>query len=134
MSHNKISFITRKTFPSNPYVPYKLREIDLSYNSMPVVTFDLVFGTSKLERLNLSHNVIADIRKGQFILNICTRCVTTCSYNIRYLYAEEPITVPLNCVRGALFNKNENNVFIPGPAHSCCQSINGLSIILFSYR
>lgn len=37
----------------------------MSYNSMPVVTFDLVFGTSKLERLNLSHNVIADIRKGK---------------------------------------------------------------------
>lgn len=33
---------------------------------MPVVTFDLVFGTSKLEKLNLSHNVIADIRKGKF--------------------------------------------------------------------
>lgn len=66
LSHNRISFITRKTFPSNPYFPYKLKEVDLSYNSMPVVTFDLVFGTSKLEKLNLSHNVIGDIRKGKF--------------------------------------------------------------------
>lgn len=65
LSHNRISFITRKTFPSNPYFPYKLREVDLSYNSMPVVTFDLVFGTSRVEKLNLSHNVIADVRKGE---------------------------------------------------------------------
>lgn len=59
-----MSFITRKTFPSDPYVPYKLTEIDLSYNKMPVLTFDIVFGTSKVEKLNLSHNSIADIRKG----------------------------------------------------------------------
>lgn len=32
---------------------------------MPVVTFDLVFGTSKLEKLNLSYNAIGDIRKGK---------------------------------------------------------------------
>ncbi|KAJ8983099.1 hypothetical protein NQ317_001842 [Molorchus minor] len=63
LSHNRISFLTRKTFPSNPYIPYKLKEIDLSYNSMPVITFDLTIGTSKLEKLNLSHNAIADIRK-----------------------------------------------------------------------
>ena len=65
LSHNKISFITRKTFPSSPYIPYKLREIDLSYNSMPVVTFDLTFGTSKVKKLNLSHNSIADLRRGK---------------------------------------------------------------------
>lgn len=52
-------------FPSNPYIPYKLKEIDLSYNSVPVLTYDVVFGTSKLEKLNLSHNSIADIRKGK---------------------------------------------------------------------
>lgn len=52
-------------FPSNPYVPYKLKEIDLSYNSIPVITYDLTFGTGKLEKLNMSHNAIADIRKGK---------------------------------------------------------------------
>ncbi|KAF2906149.1 hypothetical protein ILUMI_00029 [Ignelater luminosus] len=71
LSYNKISFITRKTFPSNPYIPYKLNEIDLSYNSMPLITFDLVFGTAKLEKLNLSHNSITDIRR--YVLGNLTR-------------------------------------------------------------
>lgn len=66
LSHNKFSFISRKTFPSDPWIPYKLQEIDLSYNSMPLITYDLVFGSSKLEKLNLSHNAIADIRRGKF--------------------------------------------------------------------
>lgn len=64
LSHNKISFINRKTFPSNPWIPYKLNEIDLSYNSMPLITYDLVYGSSKLEKLNLSHNTIGNIRRG----------------------------------------------------------------------
>jgi Leucine-rich repeat (LRR) protein len=73
LSHNRISFITRKTFPSSPYVPYKLSDIDLSYNSMPVVTFDLVFGTSKVQKLNLAHNSISDIRKGERRANCVIR-------------------------------------------------------------
>ncbi|XP_017768365.1 PREDICTED: insulin-like growth factor-binding protein complex acid labile subunit isoform X1 [Nicrophorus vespilloides] len=64
LSHNKISFINRKTFPNEPYTPYRLREIDLSYNSLPVITYDIRFGTSKVEKLNVSHNNIADLRRG----------------------------------------------------------------------
>ncbi|KAF7275525.1 hypothetical protein GWI33_011631 [Rhynchophorus ferrugineus] len=64
LSHNRVTFITRKMFPSNPYYPYKLKEIDLSYNSIPVITYDLIFGTGRVEVLNMSHNAIADIRKG----------------------------------------------------------------------
>ncbi|BES97939.1 LRR_TYP [Nesidiocoris tenuis] len=64
LSNNRISFITKKTFPSDPWQPYKLKEIDLSYNLMPVVTFDLTYGTRKVEVLNLSHNQINEIRKG----------------------------------------------------------------------
>lgn len=63
LSHNKISFITRKTFPSDPYIPYKLKDVDLSYNAMPIITFDLTVGTKKLEKLNLSNNAISDIRR-----------------------------------------------------------------------
>lgn len=63
LSHNKFSFITLKTFPSSPWVPYRLREIDLSYNEMPVLTYDLAFGTAKVKKLNISHNVINDIRR-----------------------------------------------------------------------
>ncbi|CAG9858326.1 unnamed protein product [Phyllotreta striolata] len=64
LSHNKVGFITKKFFPSNKYIPYKLKEVDLSYNSMPVLTVDLTIGTSKLEILNLSHNAIATVRPG----------------------------------------------------------------------
>ncbi|XP_030759456.1 protein artichoke [Sitophilus oryzae] len=80
LSHNKITFITRKMFPSNPYYPYKLNVIDLSYNSIPVITHDLTFGTGKLEVLNMSHNAIADIRKS--VIGNLTRLRTLdLSYN-----------------------------------------------------
>jgi Leucine-rich repeat (LRR) protein len=50
-------------FPSNPWIPYRLERVDLSYNQIPVLTFDITFGTKKLKSLNLSHNTIKDIRK-----------------------------------------------------------------------
>lgn len=71
LSHNKISFVTRKTFPSTPYIPFKLKEIDLSYNAMPVLTYDLTFGTKKVEKLNVSHNYINDIRRGNYFVVVC---------------------------------------------------------------
>lgn len=63
LSHNKISFITRKMLPNDPWIPYKLKEVDLSYNTMPVVTFELTIGGKKLQYLNLSHNNINEIRR-----------------------------------------------------------------------
>ena len=66
LSHNKISFVTKKTFPSNPYIPYRLREVDLSYNMMPVLTHDITMGTKKVEVLNVSYNMINEIRKGEW--------------------------------------------------------------------
>lgn len=57
--------MTKKTFPSNQWVPYRLREIDLSYNEMPVLTYDLAFGTAKVTKLNISHNVINEIRRSE---------------------------------------------------------------------
>uniref|UniRef100_A0A0A9XJQ4 Leucine-rich repeats and immunoglobulin-like domains protein 3 n=1 Tax=Lygus hesperus TaxID=30085 RepID=A0A0A9XJQ4_LYGHE len=80
LSHNRISFVTRKTFPSDPYQPYKLREVDLSFNVMPVVTFDLTYGTRKLEVLNLSHNAINEVRKG-VIGNLTSLKELDLSYN-----------------------------------------------------
>jgi Leucine-rich repeat (LRR) protein len=50
-------------FPSNPWVPYRLEQIDLSYNLIPVLTFDITFGTKKVKFLNVSHNSINEIRK-----------------------------------------------------------------------
>ncbi|XP_011301731.1 chaoptin [Fopius arisanus] len=63
LSHNKFSFITRKTFPNDPYIPYRLKEVDLSYNSMPVLTYDITIGTKKVGYMNLSHNNINEIRR-----------------------------------------------------------------------
>lgn len=64
LSHNRFSFLTKKTFPSDPYIPYRLRRIDLSYNAMSIITHDLKFGTKTVTDLNLSHNNIKDIRRG----------------------------------------------------------------------
>lgn len=50
-------------FPSNPWVPYRLERVDLSYNLLPVLTFDITFGTKKVKFLNVSHNSINEIRK-----------------------------------------------------------------------
>ena len=66
LSHNKISFVTRHTFPSSPWVPYKLREVDLSYNVMPVLTYDITVGTDRVELLNISHNILNEIRQCEF--------------------------------------------------------------------
>ncbi|XP_062548023.1 chaoptin [Armigeres subalbatus] len=64
LSHNRFSFITKKTFPSNPYIPYRLKKINLSYNTMSIVTNDLKVGTKTVTDLDLSHNNIKDIRQG----------------------------------------------------------------------
>lgn len=64
LSHNRFSFITKKTFPSNQYIRYQLRKINLSYNTMSIVTHDMKFGTKTVTDLNLAHNNIKDIRPG----------------------------------------------------------------------
>ncbi|CAG9794150.1 unnamed protein product [Diatraea saccharalis] len=62
LSYNHFGFLTKKMFPSNPWIPYNLKEVDLSHNEIPVVTLDLTVGTKKLKRLDLSGNIINDIR------------------------------------------------------------------------
>lgn len=37
---------------------------------MPVLTYDIVFGTGKLEKLNLSHNSITDIRRSKCLSDV----------------------------------------------------------------
>lgn len=58
-------------FPSNPWVPYRLERLDLSFNLIPVLTFDLTFGTKKLKNLNVSNNAINEVRK--FVLGNLTQ-------------------------------------------------------------
>ncbi|XP_023949100.1 chaoptin [Bicyclus anynana] len=62
LSHNRFGFLSRKMFPESPWIPYRLMEVDLSYNEIPVVTFDITFGGKKLKKLDLSNNYINDIR------------------------------------------------------------------------
>ncbi|XP_050669164.1 chaoptin [Leptidea sinapis] len=62
LSHNKIGFLNKKMFPSSPWIPYRLMEVDLSHNEIPVVTLDLTHGTKTVKKLNLSSNYINDIR------------------------------------------------------------------------
>ncbi|CAH0697934.1 unnamed protein product [Spodoptera exigua] len=62
LSHNKFGFLTKKMFPASPWIPYRLSEIDLSYNEIPVLTHDITIGTKKVTKLNLAGNFINDIR------------------------------------------------------------------------
>ncbi|CAH0599912.1 unnamed protein product [Chrysodeixis includens] len=62
LSHNKFGFLTKKMFPANPWIPYNLQEIDLSYNDIPVITHDLTIGAKKVKRLYLAGNIINDVR------------------------------------------------------------------------
>ena len=64
LSHNRMSSISDKTFPESPWIPYRLADIDLSYNRIPVVTKKILIGTKKLKRLNLRGNMISEIRQG----------------------------------------------------------------------
>jgi len=59
-----MSAISDKTFPESPWVPYRLSDVDLSYNRIPVVTKKILIGTKKLKRLNLRGNKILEIREG----------------------------------------------------------------------
>lgn len=62
LSHNNIGFLTKKMFPASPWIPYRLSEIDLSHNSLAVVTHDITVGAGRVRRLSLAGNYINDIR------------------------------------------------------------------------
>jgi len=62
LSHNQITFIRSGTFPRSPYIPYKLRILDLSYNSIPLLDTASVAGWLQLKMLNLSHNLLGELR------------------------------------------------------------------------
>lgn len=70
LSHNKISFVTKRTFPNDPWIPYRLKEIDLSYNVMPVLTHELTTGMKKILRLNISHNNVNEIHRCECVLQL----------------------------------------------------------------
>ncbi|CAH2988165.1 unnamed protein product [Chilo suppressalis] len=80
LSHNKFGFLTKKMFPYSPWIPYRLQEVDLSHNEIPVITLDLTFGTKKLKKLNLSGNIINDVRS-HVLGNLTSLEILDLSYN-----------------------------------------------------
>lgn len=109
LRNNKISFITRKTFPSNPWIPYRLERVDLSQNGIPILTFDITFGTSKLKYLNLSGNGISEIRK-YVIGNISALEVLDLSHNklTNLNDPDAPLVLPVNITH---LHLNDNEIF-----------------------
>lgn len=68
LTNNQISFISPKTFPESPWIPYRLAEIDLSYNRMPVLSKEILIGTKKVRSLSLRGNSLNEIRKGSMLI------------------------------------------------------------------
>lgn len=96
-------------FPSNPWIPYRLERVDLSHNSIPILTFDITFGTKKLKYLNLSGNGITEIRK--FVIgNISALEVLDLSNNklTNLNDPDAPFALPENITKLYL---NDNRIF-----------------------
>ena len=81
LSHNKVAFVTRKMFPESKWVPYRLQWVDLSHNEMPVLTKELLIGTRHLRHLNVSANMLNDVRDG-VISNLTALEVLDISHNL----------------------------------------------------
>lgn len=98
-------------FPSNPWVPYRLERLDLSNNLLPVLTFDMTFGTKKLKMLNVSNNAISEVRK--FVLGNITALETLDLSNNRLSNLndpENPFELPENMTN--LYLQNNGIYFI----------------------
>ena len=75
-----MAFVTRKMFPENKWIPYRLQWVDLSHNHMPVLTKELLIGTKHLRHLNVSANMLNDVRDG-VISNLAALEVLDISHN-----------------------------------------------------
>ncbi|XP_053213413.1 protein artichoke-like [Panonychus citri] len=62
VSHNLISFVNDRTFPRSPYIPYAIKNVDLSYNFIPTLTPIFDDGLWRVERLILRGNIINEIK------------------------------------------------------------------------
>uniref|UniRef100_A0A2L2YLK1 Insulin-like growth factor-binding protein complex acid labile subunit n=1 Tax=Parasteatoda tepidariorum TaxID=114398 RepID=A0A2L2YLK1_PARTP len=61
-SYNHLSFISDRSFPKSPWIPYKIKHIDLSHNFIPVITKTFDDGMTKVEVLKLQNNILNEIR------------------------------------------------------------------------
>lgn len=119
LSFNKISFITRNTFPSDPYIPYNLKKINLSHNTIPVLTFDITFGTRAVTHLNISFNNISYIRP--FVIgNMTSLRVIDLSFNAIRDLTKLTFDLPKTVTHLNL----QNNYLMEIPSNSIMQTIN----------
>ncbi|XP_058806649.1 chaoptin [Phymastichus coffea] len=108
MSHNKMAFITSHTLPHDPWIPYNIKEIDFSYNSIPVLNYDFTLGTRKVVFMNLSHNNIHDIRK--YVLGNLTSLQTLdLSHNELTDLSEENVFSPPQNLTNLILSYNKLN-------------------------
>ncbi|XP_014218318.1 toll-like receptor Tollo [Copidosoma floridanum] len=110
LSHNKIVHVTSKTFPHNPWVPYRIREIDLSQNGIQALSFDFTLGTRKSTYLNLSDNNINEIRK--YVIGNLTEVVTLdLSHNeLTDLSEQDFISLPPNLTNLVISHNRFNHL------------------------
>ncbi|GIY61161.1 protein artichoke [Caerostris darwini] len=64
VSHNQMSFISERSFPKSPYIPYRITHIDLSNNFIPIITKTFDDGMRQVEILKLQNNILNEIRPG----------------------------------------------------------------------
>ncbi|KAJ8679374.1 hypothetical protein QAD02_015161 [Eretmocerus hayati] len=108
LSHNKIAFVTRKTLPNDPWIPYKIREIDFSYNSIGVLNFDFTLGTKKVTHMNLSHNFISEMRR--YVLGNMTSLQTLdLSYNDISDVSDKHVFLPPSNLTNLILSHNRFN-------------------------
>merc|ERR1712004_153923 len=60
LSHNNIPFITKRMFPEDKFQPYKLERIDLSHNILNDVRKFILGNLTSLTTLDISHNSLTD--------------------------------------------------------------------------
>ncbi|XP_014224866.1 protein artichoke [Trichogramma pretiosum] len=105
LNHNKIAAVTPKTLPHDPWIPYKIKEVDLSYNLLSILNFDLTLGTKKVVYMNLSHNQISEIRR--YVLGNMTDLQTLdLSYNEISDLSEPDVFMPPQNLTNLIFNHN----------------------------
>lgn len=61
-SSNKLSMITGKSFISSPYIPYRLRHLDMSNNLIGIIVNNFADGMKRVEWLSLRNNIINEIQ------------------------------------------------------------------------
>uniref|UniRef100_A0A2H1WSK0 SFRICE_015087 n=1 Tax=Spodoptera frugiperda TaxID=7108 RepID=A0A2H1WSK0_SPOFR len=110
LSHNKFGFLTKKMFPASPWIPYRLQEIDLSYNEIPVLTHDITLGAKKVTKLNLAGNFINDIRNN-VLGNLTSLQILDLSHNnlkdlVSRSTTEIKFSLPENITELHLFNNS----------------------------